>query len=154
MAQLGSGQTTDTTSTSNEIYYAGEGFRINYNVGVTEGRTRTNTDLTNYTITANAIKVDVTDNDLKTVSPDSGGTEVTLVVDKTDGANGNFFVFVPTDILGTSNGVGYTLAPLPGSPAYIAYTVEYVEGGSSPTKETRVIESDVLGFRYNAKFTI
>ena len=83
MARLGSGTTTDTTSTSNELYYAGEAFRLAYDVGAGTGSRRTQTDFIGNVITAKAIAVEVTGDDVSTAVPlgtctvDGSGTTTT-----------------------------------------------------------------------------
>ena len=69
MARLGGGTTTDTTSTSNELYYAGEAFRLAYDVGEGTGSRRVGTDFTGFTITAKATAVAVTGGDVSTAAP-------------------------------------------------------------------------------------
>ena len=69
MARLGSGTTTDTTNTSNELYYAGEAFRLAYDVGAGTGSRRVPTDFNGFKITAKAIAVDVTNGDANTAVP-------------------------------------------------------------------------------------
>ena len=295
MARLGSGTTTDTTSTSNEFYYAGEAFRLAYDVGEGTGSRRTQTDFLGYTITAKALAVEVTNNDPTTAVPlgvctidpldtslDTLTTKVgcdgtwvqnsaiDLIPDgvldpsttdgscsflrgtcvlpggstilettkelcdlQTDGvfnltypteiacetgliatqegsctigsniensltvqecfeargtadvlernesgvvtetvaetelrhwtsyiwtpnnvkAEGKFYIYIPKDIL---NQVGFMEAPVPGSPLYIAYSVDYTESPdiSDGDIETRVIETDIIGFKWTPMFDI
>ena len=237
MARLGSGTTTDTTSTSNELYYAGEAFRLAYDVGTGTGSRREHTDFTGNMITAKAIAVEVTDNDTSTAVPlgsckidQTDNTEVGTIttfancslqwkqntpVDlipegardistgdgicssstylqegtciargictETDGTQtdtdstgcdvlggefvphtwapntvkplGQFYIYIPKTVL---KDVGFTVAPQPGSPLYIAYSVDYTESdlSNSGDAETRVIETDVIGFRWTPMFDI
>ena len=260
MARLGSGTTTDTTNTSNELYYAGEAFRLAYDVGAGTGSRRVPTDFNGFKITAKAIAVDVTNGDASTAVPyglcqiDSnaandtfttqagcvapstwvagkrpartgeitlaGGydanvelikdglkdvstrdgtctisgsatgeylTEIlcvdrgtctfgdpeTLVDDETRSdcearsdfvsftsytwipnpvkGVGQFSIYIPSTVLKEA---GFTAAPLPGAPLYIAYSVDYTEATGTNSAETRVIETDIIGFRWTPMFDI
>ena len=289
MARLGSGTTTDTTSTSNELYYAGEAFRLAYDVGAGTGSRRTQTNFTGFTITAKAIAVEVTGDDVSTAVPlgtctidgsdttttkancsgtwvqnttvdlipdgsfdvgvrngqckltSENGPEIQLgvctltndttrvttqtecdaitdatwvgeasmnictpVTTNTDGSTtivpngtctitttltgaqvvthvpdnaciantgetrswdtyfwdasetktiGQFYVYIPSTIL---KDVGYGETPQPGSPMYIAYSIDYTESDANNVgdAETRVIETDVIGFRWTPMFSI
>ena len=258
-SRLGSGTTTDTTSTSNEFYYAGEAFRLAYDVGEGTGSRRVGTDFTGFTITAKAIGVAVTGGDLSTAVPyglckigtddpffsieancegtwaqeavdlipggdfdisvrdgvcksrstliditaadvaedyvndedtclllgvckyDSAGgpaetadtTEVECLANKRVGnmnsvidagdwitnntweangvkENGQFYVYIPSDILKLAG----SPAPKPGQPEFIAYSIDYKEPSLNGDEETRVIETDVIGFRWTPMFDI
>ena len=263
MARLGSGTTTDTTSTSNELYYAGEAFRLAYDVGAGTGSRRVPTDFNGFKITAKAIAVSVTNGDTNTAVPyglcqiDSNAandtfttkadcattwipgkrpvrfsTEATLVgghpaaaeligdalrdLSTRDGecevtgsgtgeyltqvlceasgtcsygaamtpdfehdetetdcrlrsdfleftpnewtpnaekGEGRFNIYIPSDILRL---VGFLEedAPQPGSPLYIAYSIDYTEKTGTNSAETRVIETDIIGFRWTPMFDI
>ena len=267
MARLGSGTTTDTTSTSNELYYAGEAFRLAYDVGAGTGSRRVPTDFNGFKITAKAIAVSVTNGDTNTAVPyglcqiDSNdaskdtfttkaecpvgttwlpgkrpvrfSTEATMIdghpaaadliknsltdpstrdgecavtgngtgtyltqilceergtcsfgsdpmnpsleedelgVDcrlrsdfleftpntwnpNAEKGEGRFNIYIPSDILRL---VGFLEedAPQPGTPLYIAYSIDYTETVGTNSAETRVIETDVIGFRWTPMFDI
>ena len=249
MARLGGGTTTDTTSTSNELYYAGEAFKLGYDVGEGEGTRRVGTSFIGYTISAKAVAVEVTNGEFSTAlpygeceiadEPDSfttriscsnlggawtqnspvdlipipaddpntrdgvcevptthktefecvthgkcvnknntslitdnvtladcatstGETQETLTnrtggwtpniwTENTQKAEGKFSIYIPSTIL---SDVGFSEAPQPGEPLFIAYSIDYTEGGSSGDEETRVIETDIIGFRWTPMFDI
>ena len=179
------GVTTDTTNTDNTLYYAGEAFRLAYDIGEGVGTRRVQTDLSGQTIEISAIRVDVTGGDISTATPSTGATAISAsavvvaagvtnegVITKIptnnnlglttvggakennlDTSGGKFSVFIPSSLLSE---VQYTSGeePVPGAPIYVAYTVSYMESGSGSQLEKRVIETDVLGFRWTPTFNI
>ena len=53
---------------------------------------------------------------------------------------GQFSIYIPSTVLKEA---GFTAAPLPGAPLYIAYSVDYTEATGTNSAETRVIETDI-----------
>ena len=66
-------------------------------------------------------------------------------------AEGRFFVYIPSDILSLVN---HSTGPQPGDPRYIAYSIDYTDEGTTGTEESRVIETDIIGFRWTPMFSL
>ena len=67
-------------------------------------------------------------------------------------SSGQFYIYIPSDIL---REVGFVTDPEPGAPQYIAYSISYTEASVGRVDpETRVIETDVLGFRWTPMYNV
>ena len=176
-------QTSSNSTSANKVFYAGEAVRFDYAVTSGTGTAESPIDLTGYEIKASARAMTVTDNDLTTAVPSSNSVPITLSNDAVDGscANssgvaqssltteasciavggnvwttntdkvaGKFYVYFPSTIL---KDTGFTVGPTYSSPLYVAYTVEYTDSEET-NKETRIVEADLLTFKWTGMFDI